>query len=109
MDLPEAIDPDGDVVTITFQNGPASFIESSSQALTISDLSDEAVVAGSYNIDISLSDGKDSTSYTVQINVQPPFESDVLDALLDAPSEDLPEEQSEEQSETSQDESDEGA
>ena len=61
--LPSTTDPDGDTVQVTVDLGVAStFLSYNSNTLTIEDLADSSVTAGSYQVSITLNDYKETVT-----------------------------------------------
>ena len=61
--LPSTTDPDGDTVQVTVDLGVAStFLSYNSNTLTIEDLADSSVTAGSYQVSITLNDSKETVT-----------------------------------------------
>jgi len=73
--LPRVIDTDeDDTVTVSATFGFASTfikLEESDLAFKINDLSSELVIEGSYNLTVTLDDGKNASTYTVVLEVLP--------------------------------------
>ena len=65
--LPPKADPDGDTVTTTVNVGNASFINLSGGSLFIGDLSDAEINPDTYNIQVTLFDGIDSSIFVIKI------------------------------------------
>ena len=61
--LPSTTDPDGDTVQVAVDLGVAStFLSYKSDTLTIEDLADSTVVAGSYQVSVTLDDSKETVT-----------------------------------------------
>ena len=61
--LPSTTDPDGDTVQVTVDLGVAStFLSYNSKTLTIEDLADSSVTAGSYQVSVTLNDSKETVT-----------------------------------------------
>ena len=57
--MPQPVDPELDVVTVTVNVGTAaSFMTFEQMSLKIENLADEAVVEGSYKVTVTLDDGR---------------------------------------------------
>ena len=73
--LPATSDAEGDVITASAILGTASsflVFTAADRKLTIADISATAVVVGSYNIVVSVSDATGQTSYTIAMVVSDP-------------------------------------
>ena len=61
--LPSTTDPDGDSVQLSVDLGVAStFLSYKTNTLTIEDLADSTVVAGSYQVSVTLDDSKETVT-----------------------------------------------
>ena len=65
--LPTKADPDGDTITTTVDVETATFINFSGGSILIGDLSDAAIIPGTYNIQVRLFDGIDSATFGIKI------------------------------------------
>ena len=100
--FPPTTDPDEDLVSLTVDVKQATFISVSPTSISITDLADEEVLAGTYPIAVFLSDGQDTETFSITVVIKPAVVIVIPDEVP-LEEEPLPEPEQEEQESTASD------